>query len=401
MPALKRYKTKYPGIYYVMGKSIAGKPEKIYYMRYWRNGKLIEEKAGRQYQDDMTPARAAQIRERRVSGKELSNDGKRAAKKKAQTEEANKWSIDRLFNEYFNSRPDNKARAVDKGRYEKYLKPSFGTKESKDFSPLDIDRLRINLLKKLSPQTVKHILNLLTWIINFGVKKNLCEGISFHVQKPTVNNLQTEDLTEAQLKKLLEAIETYHNIQIKNLMKMALYTGMRRGELFKLQWDHIDFERGFINIVDPKGGIDQKIPLNQAARQILDAHPKPAFKAKGSKDEYCLSPFVFPGRDGKQRVSCQSGVNDIKKKAGLPKGFRPMHGLRHVYASMLASSGEVDLYTLQRLLTHKDPRMTQRYAHLRDETLKKASNVAMNIIEKTTTDTDKVNNIANIDISKK
>jgi len=48
---------------------------------------------------------------------------------------------------------------------------------------------------------------------------------------------------------------------------------------------------------------------------------------------------------------------------------------------MLASSGEVDLYTLQKLLTHKDPRQTQRYAHLRDETLRKASEVAGAIIE--------------------
>ena len=47
---------------------------------------------------------------------------------------------------------------------------------------------------------------------------------------------------------------------------------------------------------------------------------------------------------------------------------------------MLASSGKVDLYTLQKLLTHKDPRMTQRYAHLRDEALKKAANLAGDII---------------------
>jgi integrase len=57
-----------------------------------------------------------------------------------------------------------------------------------------------------------------------------------------------------------------------------------------------------------------------------------------------------------------------------------LHGLRHVYASMLASSGEVDLYTLQRLLTHKSPLMTQRYAHLRDAALKRAANVASDII---------------------
>jgi hypothetical protein len=39
------------------------------------------------------------------------------------------------------------------------------------------------------------------------------------------------------------------------------------------------------------------------------------------------------------------------------------------------------MYTLQKLLTHKSPQMTQRYAHLRDEALKKASDLAGSIIE--------------------
>ena len=47
-----------------------------------------------------------------------------------------------------------------------------------------------------------------------------------------------------------------------------------------------------------------------------------------------------------------------------------MHGLRHAYGSMLASSGKVDMYVLQKLMTHKSPKMTQRYAHLRDDALK-------------------------------
>lgn len=114
------------------------------------------------------------------------------------------------------------------------------------------------------------------------------------------------------------------------------------------------------------------------------------------------SPFVFPGRGGRQRVSCQAQVNEIKNDAGLPKNFRPMHGLRHAYASMLASSGEVDMYTLQKLLTHKDPRMTQRYAHLRDEALKKASGVAANIIEQVSATNDEKGKekAANIDKNK-
>ena len=84
---------------------------------------------------------------------------------------------------------------------------------------------------------------------------------------------------------------------------------------------------------------------------------------------------MFPGRDGERR-NVSKFVRRIKAAAGLPKDFRPLHGLRHVFASMMASSGAVDLYTLQRLLTHKSPLMTQRYAHLRDEALRGASELA-------------------------
>ena len=55
---------------------------------------------------------------------------------------------------------------------------------------------------------------------------------------------------------------------------------------------------------------------------------------------------------------------------------RCTHGLRHAFASHLESSGMVDLYTLQKLLTHGSPLMTQRYAHLADEALRKAAAVA-------------------------
>ena len=93
-----------------------------------------------------------------------------------------------------------------------------------------------------------------------------------------------------------------------------------------------------------------------------------------------VSEYVFPGARGMKRATISVAVNKIKKKAGLPKDFRPLHGLRHTYASMLASSGKVDMYTLQKLLTHKSPQMTQRYAHLRDEALKRASNLAGELI---------------------
>ncbi|WP_321419325.1 site-specific integrase [uncultured Desulfobacter sp.] len=358
MPKQKRYSTNYPGVYYVIGKGSDGKPERIYYIRYVREGKKIEERAGRQFQDDMTPANASNLRADRVRGKVLSNAKKREQKQIKKAAEAKRYTINRLWDEYKLNRTPGKGLDIDTNRYENYLKESFGDKEPQDLVKLDVDRIRINLLKKKSPQTVKHILNLLTWIINYGVKNNLCIGVSFHIQKPTVNNEKTEDLTPGQLKALLAAIESDGNIAVGNMMKMALYSGMRRGEIFNLKWKDLSFETGFIWIRAPKGGKDQKIPMNDMTRGLVESIVR------------TKSPYVFPGKDGKMRVTLGRSGKRIREAAGLPKDFRPMHGLRHAYASMLASSGKVDMYVLQKLMTHKSPSMTQRYAHLRDEALK-------------------------------
>lgn len=363
----KRFSTKYPGVYFIEIPSIgSAKTERVYYIRYRKDGKQIEEKAGKQYQDDMTPAKANNIRASRIEG-EKSNQEKRAEQEALRAAEQNKWTVDRLWEAYLDGR-NLKGIVTDQNRYDNHLKPAFGAKEPSEIIPLDVDRLRIKMLKTLKPATVKNTLELLRRIVNYGTRKNLCDGLSFKITFPKVDNEQTEDLTPDQLKALWDAIEKDTNLQAANLMRMALYTGMRRGELFRLKWSDIDFERNFIHLRDPKGGKSQKIPLNESARELLINHVKTG------------SEFVFPGKGGNQRVDIKKPVNRIKKRAGLPKSFRALHGLRHVYASMLASSGQVDMFTLQKLLTHKSATMTQRYAHLRDDALKKASDLAGDII---------------------
>ena len=361
----KRIKTDDPGVFYREVDRIGGKGiEKVFYVVFKKAGKVYEEKVGRQYVDNMTPAKAATIRGERIEGKRKSRKEIREAQKK----KTDIWTIDRLWGEYKIQKSNLKGLKIDESRYEKYLEKPFGKKEPKNIIPLDVDRVRLKMLKTKKPQTVKLTLSLLRRIVNFGYLKRLSDPLPFAIEMPKVNNLKTEDLTPKQLKTLLAAIDKDDSIQAANLMRLALFTGMRRGELFKLKWKDIDEHRGFILLRDPKGGPDQKIPLNDGARGTLENHIRTE------------SPFVFPGRGGRQRVDINHQVNRIKDRAGLPKDFRPLHGLRHAYASMLASSGQVDLYTLQKLLTHKDPRMTQRYAHLRDETLKKASQVAGDIV---------------------
>jgi integrase len=369
MPAQKRYKTKYAGVYYIKGKAVgSNKVEKIYYIMYRKDGKQVHEKAGRQFQDDMTPSRAAGLRSERIEGKQLSNKEKREIEKTEKAADANRWTVDRLWETYKTNKPNLKGMHTYKSAYKLHIKPSFANKEPKDIQPLDVYRIKNNLLKIRSPQTVQHVLELLRRIINFGVNNKLCQGIDFKIEMPKVDNLKTEDLTPEQLKKLLDAIEVDPHLHAGAMMKLALFTGMRRGEMFKLKWKDVDFERGFIKLKDVKGGPDQIIPMNDGAKTVLNGIVR------------TRSLHVFPGRNGGQRTNIRHQVNRIKMKAGLPKDFRPLHGLRHVYASMLASSGQVDMYTLQKLLTHKSPQMTQRYAHLRDETLKKASNLAGELV---------------------
>jgi len=361
MPAQKRIKTQYPGVYFIEGKSLHGdKTDRIFNIRYRKDGKLIEEKAGRASQG-MTPARASLLRAAKMDGKKETNKERRKA-------ESDRWTVTRLWESYKANRQNLKGIVTDENRFENHIKPVFGNKLPSEIDPLSIDRLRLNLSKTKSPGTVKNVLELLRRICNYAHKKRLTLGLPFTLEMPNVNNLRTEDVTTDQFKKLLEAIDNDINVQAANLMRMVLYTGMRRSELFKLKWTDIDEQRGFIKLEDPKGGTDMSIPLNDAARDLLKEHPRTG------------SEYVFPGRGGQQRKDMHHQVNRIRDNAGLPKSFRALHGLRHVYASMLASSGKVDLFTLQRLLTHKSPQMTMRYAHLRDSALREASQVAGDIV---------------------
>ncbi len=354
---MKRFKTRYIGVFYRNVKRLGGRPgtEKVYYVVYKKNGKTFEEKAGRQLVEGMTPARASYIRAELLEGRRLTRKAIREQKKAEQ----DKYTINKLWNEYSLNRKPGKSLKTDQGRYEKYLKPALGCKEPKDIIKLDIDRIRRKLLKRLAPQSVRHVLDIFSWIVNYGTKNNLCQGISFHVQKPKLNNEKTENLTFDQIESLLESIEADENLVVGRIMKIALFTGLRRGEIFNLQWKDINFETGFIFIRSPKGGVDQKIPMNKMAREV--------FESIYREDKY-----VFPGRDGKRTDIGKAGRR-ILTRAGISKDFRPLHGLRHVYASLLASSGQVGMFVLQKLMTHKTPKMTQRYAHLRDETLQKGA----------------------------
>ena len=289
---------------------------------------------------------------------------------------ADKWTINKLWDSYCQAYPEKKSIKNEKVKFEKHLREGIGQKDPSELTVEDVDELRTGLQKNGKATTAARVLELLRRTLNFGIKRGHIPPMAFKIEVPRLNNQKTEDLTPEQLKRLKEVLAEEEDQTAANVMRLVLVSGMRKSEIFKLRWADLDFQRGFISLVDPKGGTNQKIPLNESARAIF-----------GSIER--TDPFVFPGRgkDGHQE-DARRAFERIVKAAGLPEGFRPLHGLRHVYASMLASSGQVDLYTLQRLLTHKSPMMTQRYAHLRDEALMKASNLAGDIFSKIGEQTD-------------
>lgn len=351
MPRQERHKTNYPGVYYIIGKHPStGKPEKIYYITYRKNGKPVEEKAGRQYVNDMTPARAARLRTDKINGRVSSN-------KKARNAPVS--SFNDLFDKYVNSK-DYRSKDKDKWRYNRYIKSYVGHVPIVEVHHRHIVKI-LEVFDYLSPQSKAHIVNLIKRVFNWGRKHDYCKVI-LEISPPKVNNLKTEDLTPEQFKALMVVLDASSNQRIANIMRMALYTGMRKNEIVNLQWNDIDFEKKFIKIRSPKSGQDETIPLNGTAESLILKQER-------------ISDHIFCKSNGEQYRDIKDQVKKVTRAAGLPEDFRPMHGLRHVYASMVASSGKVDLYTLQKLLTHKSPRMTQRYAHLRDEALKKAAQV--------------------------
>lgn len=370
----KREKSnKYPGVYFRYESERKDRTFYIIYRKGGREAKLIEEPVGKA-SSGMTEAKASQIRADRMRGKEKSNVERRMDSLEAKRNAGSKNTLNTIWSIYQNAHPEHKSRAIDNSRYNANIAPWFGTRFPEELRTIDIDRFKTVLREGgKSDGTIQRIITQLRAIINFGVKRGLCppiDSVKLVIESIHVDNQKTEILTPEQLIRLKNALDAEIDQDATALIRLAMVTGMRKGALLALQWNDCDFEMGRITLrgKSAKNGITEYIPMNDAARSILQKITRTG------------SLYVFPGKNGGKRVDYRRIARRVKKNAGLPADFRPLHGLRHHFASVLASSGKVDMYTLQKLLTHSSPLMTQRYAHLADEAMKKASNIASDLI---------------------
>ena len=266
---------------------------------------------------------------------------------------------------------------VDQCNFNKHIGPMLGKKTLDQITQFDIESFVLSLKKKknksgipLSAATIKHQLILLNRILNIALQwgeftgQNPCK----RVEKPKLNNTIVAFLSNDEITSLTNILNEWPDLIPAAVIRFALFTGVRRSEIFKLEWRDIDLEQETMTLRDPKGKKDQILPLSPQAKEVLENVPR-EFE----------TPFIFYSTNGAKRVTIRHTWTKIKEAAGLPKSFR-FHDLRHNYASHLVSNG-VSLYAVQALLTHKDAKTTQKYAHLNDDALRQAANLSGKLLD--------------------
>lgn len=251
---------------------------------------------------------------------------------------------------------------IDRSKIVKYIskrlneprkKPSEKSKESEK-------KEDIKEPKKISTETVRKELNILKHALRIAVKIRLIQRNPFDdldsKDWPAKGEERTRHLSGDEWSKILPEIP----IQLRSAIVLLVNTGMRRGELLSLEWKDVDFINGLAWIAKTKGGIKtgkgRWVKLNASMVEIIKSTPK-------EKDNQKIFWFIDPD----YLTQC---FRKAVKKADL-LNIR-LHDLRHTFATVLRQEG-IGIDVIAKLLGHSDLRMTQRYAHISDDTLAKAT----------------------------
>lgn len=262
----------------------------------------------------------------------------------------------------------------------------FNSRPLSEINTWIIDKWRTERLKAgISKATVNRNVATLKSAISKAIEWGLLEHHPLAKLKPlrTDKTLKTRYLSDTEDKSLRDALKARDTEMIANrdnanewrsrrgypllpslegctyadhITPMALLTintGLRRGEVFNLQWTDINFHTKTLTVqgATAKSGETRHIPLNSEALEVLNTW----------KEQTNNKGLIFPNKDGKPFTTIKTAWNKVLADAKI-KGFR-WHDLRHDFASKLVMSG-VPLNTVRELLGHSDLSTTLRYAHL-------------------------------------
>ncbi len=173
-------------------------------------------------------------------------------------------------------------------------------------------------------------------------------------------------LSDKEIETLIQATMKYgkeNSLRDKCFLKILAYTGMRRQEALKLNWEDIDFNQNIIKIKFGKGKKERLVPMVESLATDLWAYLQTRLPLSNQA--------VFISNAGNRLTPspAQNIFRKYLKKTGLDGKGYSIHKLRHSYASLLIQN-DVDLLSVQKLLGHSDLNSTKVYTHVNMDYLK-------------------------------
>lgn len=214
-----------------------------------------------------------------------------------------------------------------------------------DFAAYRDERLKtikpISLKREFSP--LHHMFEIARTEWGLPIKENPVAALRFKAK----DERRERRLREGELDKLLAAATSRGQTDLIAAIKLAIETGMRRGELLRMTWGDIDWSEPSLRIPVTKNGEARTIPLSQTAIAVLQA--KKPEQAQEDDTVFCWTGNAL--RLAWERLRRRAGISDLR-----------WHDLRHEATSRLFELGltapEVALIT-----GHKSLVMLGRYTH--------------------------------------
>jgi len=249
--------------------------------------------------------------------------------------------------------------------------PHIGNRKLTALSVTHVQQM-VNALhaKDLSQRTVQYAVGVLSRALNLAVEygylvRNPAEKVKVRVEK-----YQIVALTPEQARHFLRVTEG-HRLHV--LYRIAIYMGLRRGELLALRWDDLDFEKRTLAVRQAKTHAGERVlPLSSEMLQWLQHHWE-MLEEERKLPEWKEHGLVFPSNKGTP-LSPRNLFRHFKKTledANLPDVR--FHNLRHTCASIMYEAG-IPEAVISKMLGHSRVSVTMDiYTHLRQQSLEDAT----------------------------
>ncbi len=332
------------------------KPDKVYYIRYKnKDNKTVEQKIGK-YSEGVREAYCTQIRNEIITKQRNGEEPPAIAKKKKRKI----LSIQEIFDEYFSLRKEGNSKNSDESNFKNYILPFFKDIDFSNITKEDIQKFTI-LLKKtktkqknkqLSNKTINNILNFLKVLIKYAFKNDYIKNdFSKYIILLDIDNERERFLTKEEIITLYKNSKDDETLFL--LFNLALKTGGRLETLLNIQKKDIDFSHNLLTLKDFKNNSTYKAFLTDDLKILLE---KRVVNLK-------LNDQLFPSNPERRLRKLLNELFNEEINFDDRKNKIVFHSLRHTFASHLAIIG-TPIFTIQKLMNHKDIRMTLRYAKL-------------------------------------